>query len=90
MKTIPTLVLLVSLICVASCAHKPATVFQTFPPAADLRAESEPRVGAEVLVSEKAANDYSADVLVWGRGLAGQVGRVCAWAKARGMTDAPC
>ena len=65
-------------------------MFQTFPPAADLRAPPEPLVPAEALVSEKAANDYQIDVLTWGRGLGAQVGRVCAWAKAHGMNDAPC
>ncbi|WP_176696049.1 hypothetical protein [Phenylobacterium immobile] len=42
------------------------------------------------LSSEKAANDYSAAVLFWGRGLEAQIGRLCRWAKSKGMAAAPC
>ncbi|MCR5874349.1 hypothetical protein LRS10_09355 [Phenylobacterium sp. J426] len=44
----------------------------------------------EALISEKAANDYSAAVLSWGRGLQAQVGRLCRWAVANGMQDVSC
>lgn len=88
-KTMRALVLLAGLICAASCAHKPAPA-QGYPPSADLRAPPEPRAPAEALTSEKAANAYSAAVLVWGRSLQAQVDRLCRWAQATGMADAPC
>lgn len=82
-------VMLAALICAASCAHRPE-VAAPHPPRADLEAAPEPLVPPEALSSEKAANAYDAAVLTWGRGLEAQVGRLCRWAKAAGMTDAPC
>ncbi|MCR5875188.1 hypothetical protein LRS10_13905 [Phenylobacterium sp. J426] len=50
----------------------------------------EPLVPDEALTSEKAANDYSAAVLTWGRGLEAQVDRICRWAVSVGMRDITC
>lgn len=88
-KTMCVLALLGGLISAPSCAHRPIAA-QAFPPRADLAAPVEPLVPAEALTSEKAANAYGAAVLVWGRSLEAQVVRLCRWAKASGMEDAPC
>lgn len=83
------LALLASLICAASCGPK-AGPHQNFPPRADLVAAPEPAVPADALVSEKAANDYDTAVLIWGRGLEAQVGRLCRWAAESGMKGIKC
>jgi hypothetical protein len=63
---------------------------QTFPPAHLLGTKSEPARTIETVTSAQANNAYWEGIKAWGREGWGQVAGLCAWAKTRGMTDAPC
>lgn len=63
---------------------------QTYPPAELMRRGDEPRPPPEIVTSTHARDTFWADVQAWGRRESAKLGGVCAWAKERGMKDAPC
>lgn len=83
------LALLMSLSTVAACSPA-ATTYQSFPSAQDLRVEPKPAPTIETVTSAQASAAYSVELETWGEGESRKVGRICAWAKALGMRDAPC
>lgn len=93
MRPIPSLtvalVLLVSLLGVSGCAERPVAV-QNYPSPVDLQVQPKPVLDPSALDSDKALNDYDAAIEAWGEAGWLTVGRVCTWAKAMGMREAPC
>lgn len=83
------LLLLTSSLAVSAC-ETPKLALQTYPPVDDLKAPPKPVPTIDILTSAAASARHSANVEVWGDGLALQIHRVCVWAKDRGMTEAPC
>lgn len=74
---------------VSACA-KPVSGLQTFPRAELLRVDPKPRPTAEIVTSAEANARYNIAVETWGQAGWDKVAAVCAWAKARGFTAAPC
>ena len=83
------LLLVVSLAAVSSCAG-PRSTLQSFPSASELQVEPRPVPTVDILTSEAAADDYQTAVETWGDRGWQAVNRLCIWAKASGMKDAPC
>lgn len=84
-----SLVLTVLLSVAPSCAVQ-AKIFQNYPSAVDLTAEAKPKPPVDILTSEVAADKYEIGLETWGERGWQAVGRICKWAKALGMEDAPC
>lgn len=63
---------------------------QSFPSVVDLTVEAKPVPPVEIVTSEAAADDYDIQLESWGSRGWQMVSRVCGWAKASGMKDAPC
>lgn len=63
---------------------------QTFPHAGLLAVDPKPVPTAAIVTSAQAAAAYNIEVETWGQKGWDMVKGVCVWAKARGMTDAPC
>lgn len=81
--------LAVLLLAAPGCAQRGGAL-QTYPSAADLTVERHPVPTPDILTSDAAADAYDISIEAWGlRGWL-TVGRLCIWAKERGMTDAPC
>ncbi len=83
------LMLLLSPLAVSGCAT-PAPTFQTYPPVVDLAVEAKPVPTIDILTSAVAAANHNIAVETWGERGWRTVGRVCLWAKERGMPTAPC
>lgn len=77
------------LLAAPGCAHQGATL-QTYPSAADLTVEQKGTPPDDIVTSDAAADAW--DIYLEGYGQRGwqAVGRLCIWAKERGMKDAPC
>ena len=88
-KRPPAALLMLALLGCAGCGHN-SVAHQNFPSPADLIAKPEPLVPDAAFTDEKAANDYDNTVLMWGRGLYDQVGRLCHWAAGNGMKGVTC
>lgn len=85
----PLLVVLSAGSIVSACA-KPVTLTPSFPSAVDLTVPEKPAPTVETLTSAAASAELNSKIEEWGDGLASQVKRLCGWAKANGMRDAPC
>jgi hypothetical protein len=55
-----------------------------------LGAEPKPVPSIDILTSAQAAAKHNIAIETWGQKGWDRVKAVCVWAKARGMTDAPC
>lgn len=74
---------------VSACASK-GPPLTAFPPRADLAAPAKPELSVEAVSSAAALAEHNSAVERWGDDLKAQVDRLCRWAKANGMPDAPC
>lgn len=86
------MVCLTSLLCagaVSSCASKPDGL-QTHPSAELLAVEPGPEYPAAGFTSTAARDAFYTDLLTWARKGWAKVAGNCAYAKERGMPDAPC
>lgn len=69
----------------SGCASK-ERIRPLFPPAADIRAATEPKPVApvEIVTSAQAAAEYDVAVESWGERVSRAGGRICRWAIANG------
>lgn len=77
------------LLAAPGCAT-PVSQLQTYPPANLLGVEAKPVPSIDILTSAQAAAQHNIALESWGQRGWDAVRAVCVWAKARGMTDAPC
>lgn len=78
-----------ALLCAPGCATSTGPA-QQFPLRSDLSVKPEPSPADDVLISDEAANEYDAAVLIWGREGWAQVRRLCRWAAGAGMRGLDC
>ena len=71
-----------------SCA-KPATTFQVWPRAEELKVAPRPVPSPDILTSEAAANDFDKAIRLWGEDGWKRVNRLCWWARDNGF-DIEC
>lgn len=81
-------VLLASLFLAAACTTPVGTV----PPADDLKAVTEPKPVPtdDIATSQKAADQFSADIEAWGDRISSAGARICRWAETVGKRSFEC
>ena len=70
---------------VSGCAGR-VKVSLAYPPVPDIQAVTEPKPDApiEIVTSQRAADEYSADVEAWGDRVSSAGGRICRWVTETG------
>jgi hypothetical protein len=63
---------------------------QSFPPSVDLIVQPKPVLDPDALTSDKALNEYDAQIEGWGSAGWLQVARICRWAQANGAKGLSC